>query len=213
MDIEIILKFLLSVFLGIILLLSKREKCSTDKFVSTIILGIATVMSAVFIRSSEIILKSNPLYANIPFLIFFVIIISIFVILSIKDANGPSFPIEALILILTSFAIGFDFYLLAFTTVLITIISSISITYLVKKTKSSNLSVYIISIEENASTVVDIKKILIDLGIRFKNIKLAKSKNGYVIELFVNTSKNKSREFIERSMQLKGVVEMTSETF
>ncbi len=213
MDLEIILKFLLSVFLGIILLLSKRIKCSTDNFVSTIILGIASVMSAVFIKSSGIILKSNPLNSYISFLVFFGIIIAIFVILSIKEKNGPSFPIEALILILTSFIIGFDFYILAFTTILITIISSVSITYLVKKTKSSSLSVYIISIEENASTVVDIKKILIDLGIKFKNIKLAKSKNGYVIELFINTSKNKNREFIERSMQLKGVVEITSETF
>ncbi len=204
MEFEIGLKFLLSFSLGVLLLLSKKTKCNTDCFISTIILGIATTLSAIIINYS----KNNNI-----FILFFGIIIAVFAINTLKENKNSIFPIEALILILISFAIGFDYYFLSFITVLITIISSFLISYIVDMTTNSSLSVFIISIEENASTVIDIKKILTDIGIKFKNIKLSKSKDGYEIELFISTSKNKKSAFIEKSMQLKGVVEMTSETF
>jgi hypothetical protein len=72
---------------------------------------------------------------------------------------------------------------------------------------------FVISVEDKASTVIDIKKILIDIGIKFENIKLTKSKNGYNIELFFNTSKTKTKSFITKVMELKDVIELTSETF
>ena len=204
MEFEIILKFLLSVFLGIILLLSKKVKCNTDCFISSIILGISSTMSSILITTSK---------SNIQFLVFFSILIGIFAFFSVKKDRSTSFTIETLVIILISFSIGSGYYLLSFITVIISIFSSILIPYIVKLTLDTSLSVFIINIEEKASTIIDIKKILIDIGIKFKNIKLSKSEKGYTIELIINTTKNKNKEFIDKCMQLKGVIEMTSETF
>jgi len=199
MEYEIILKLLLSIFLGIILLLSKKIQCKSECFISSILLGIGATISALFLNLSA------PVY-----LVFFGIIIAVFII---NNKSDISFPLETMIIILVSFTIGFDYYLLALTTIIITIISSRFIYYLIKMTKNDNLSVFVISVEDKASTVIDVKKILIDIGIKFENIKLTKSKDGYNIELFFNTSKAKTKSFITKVMELKNVIELTSETF
>lgn len=110
-------------------------------------------------------------------------------------------------------AVGSGFYLSAF---MITIF--ILIGYLLLKRISPLLEqqgkthTYVIATEENASTIIEIKKIIIDLGIHHINSSLRKSQDGYEIDIIVSTSQNKNKVLIDRMMQIPTVKEISSET-
>ncbi len=77
--------------------------------------------------------------------------------------------------------------------------------------KQGKLYVYILSTEERAAIILDIKKTIIDLGLKYISASMRKIRDGYEIELALHTSENKNKEFIERIMQMPDVKEITSE--
>ncbi len=70
---------------------------------------------------------------------------------------------------------------------------------------------YIITTDDRASILIEIKKTVTELGIKYINSTLRKNPKGYEIELTLNTSVNKNRTFMEKVMQIPGVKEVTSE--
>jgi len=198
MSVELILKLLLSVFLSVSILINKKTDCSSNCFISSILIGITSTVSTILFSTSS----------NTGYLIFFAIIIGVFII-----KNNVFIPTETLIIILIGFNIGIENYIYSFIITLFVIIISLLISYLYKVNKIDFLSVFVIEIEDKASTMIDIKKILMDIGIKITKIKLTKSQDGFSIELYLKSSETKIRKFIEKTMELKGVIELNSENF
>ncbi|MCP5047182.1 MAG: MgtC/SapB family protein [bacterium] len=108
--------------------------------------------------------------------------------------------------------IGTGYYMAAFG---ITLFIIATLTLLKKVTaileKQGKLYAYIISTEERASIILDIKKIVIELGLKYINANMRKTRDGYQIEMALHTSQTKNKEFVERIMQLPDVIEINSE--
>lgn len=109
-------------------------------------------------------------------------------------------------------AVGSGYYLTAFA---VTIFIIIGLTLLKRVSplleKQGKVYAYVISTEENATIIIEIKKIIMDLGIHHINSRLRKTREGYEIEFAVATSQTKNKAFIERVMQIPDVKEIISE--
>lgn len=78
-------------------------------------------------------------------------------------------------------------------------------------TTKERIHSYIIGTDDSASVIIQIKKITIDLGIKTVNSAIKRTKDGFDIELVINTSEQKNREFLQSALQLQGVKEITGE--
>ena len=108
--------------------------------------------------------------------------------------------------------VGTGYYLTAF---LVTIFIVIGLTLLQRLSsvleKQGKIYIYVISTEDRAAVIIEVKKIITDLGIHFTDSHLRKNRDGYEIEIAVTTSQQKNKSFIERVMQIPDVIEITSE--
>jgi putative Mg2+ transporter-C (MgtC) family protein len=108
--------------------------------------------------------------------------------------------------------VGSGYYLTAF---LVTIFIVIGLTLLQRLSsvleKQAKIYIYVISTEDRAAVIIEVKKIITDLGIHFTDSHLRKTRDGYEIEIAVTTSQQKNKSFIERVMQIPDVIEITSE--
>ena len=108
--------------------------------------------------------------------------------------------------------VGSGFYLSAFgVTIFILLVLTLLKHLSPVLEKQGKVYAYLISTEENAAVVIEIKKIIMDLGIQYINSRLRKVREGYEIEIAVATSQTKNKNFIERLMQIPDVKEITSE--
>ncbi len=108
--------------------------------------------------------------------------------------------------------IGCGYYLVAFAISIFLVITLFLLRFISESLeKQGKIYFYIIATEERASVIVDIKKVVLELGIKYINAIIRKSTTGYEIEMSLNTSKLKNQEFIQRVMQLPDVKEITSE--
>lgn len=108
--------------------------------------------------------------------------------------------------------VGSGYYLTAF---LVTIFIVIGLTLLQRLSsvleKQGKIYIYVISTEDRAAVIIEVKKIITDLGIHYTDAHLRKTREGYEIEIAVTTSQQKNKSFIERVMQIPDVKEITSE--
>lgn len=70
---------------------------------------------------------------------------------------------------------------------------------------------YIIATEDRASVLIEIKKITRELDLKYIDSRLRKVNDGYEIQISLSTSKTKNEGFIEKVMHLPGVKEIISE--
>jgi putative Mg2+ transporter-C (MgtC) family protein len=109
-------------------------------------------------------------------------------------------------------AVGSGFYLVAFlVAIFVVIVLTVFKFLLAYLEKQKQIYVYLISTEEKASLLVDIRQVLTELNIRYSSARLNRKDGGYEFELIFNTSENKNRDFIEKVMLIKGVREVLSE--
>lgn len=108
--------------------------------------------------------------------------------------------------------VGSGYYLTAFV---VTIFIVIGLTLLQRLSslleKQSKIYIYVISTEDRAAVIIEVKKIITDLGIHYTDAHLIKTREGYEIEIAVITSQQKNKSFIDRVMQIPDVKEITSE--
>jgi putative Mg2+ transporter-C (MgtC) family protein len=108
--------------------------------------------------------------------------------------------------------VGSGYYL---TALLVTIFIVIGLTLLQRLSsvleKQGKIYIYVISTNDRAAVIIEIKKIITDLGIHYTDSHLRKTGEGYEIEIAVTTSQQKNKSFIERVMQIPDVKEITSE--
>jgi putative Mg2+ transporter-C (MgtC) family protein len=109
-------------------------------------------------------------------------------------------------------AVGSGFYLLAFLVALfVVIVLAVFKLLLDVIERQKHHYAYLITTEERASLLVDLRQALTELHIHYSSARLNRRDGSYEFEIIFNTSENKNREFIEKIMLLKGVKEVLSE--
>lgn len=109
-------------------------------------------------------------------------------------------------------AVGSGLYLPAFLVTLLVVMVLTVFKFLqayIEKQKQNY--VYLISTEDRASLLVEIRQVMTELHIRASSSRLKRRGGGYELEVIFNTSENKNREFIDKVMLLQGVNEVLSE--
>lgn len=78
--------------------------------------------------------------------------------------------------------------------------------------KSRKGFAYTITTSEHAGVLADIKKIILELAIHYESARIHKGPDGYCIDILLQTSEEKNREFLSQVMQLKQVTEISNES-
>lgn len=108
--------------------------------------------------------------------------------------------------------VGLGRQLLAFlVTVLVILVLAVFQWIGRKLEKSRKGFAYTIKTAEHAAVLSEIKKVIHELAISYDGARVGKGKDGYVIDILLQTSEEKNREFIDRIMLLQQVSEISNE--
>lgn len=213
MEVDIILKILLAAMLGGILGL-ERELAHKEAGLRTNILiaigsTLITIMSfkiAALTKVADPARLTAQIVSGIGFLGAGAIIQARFAVHGLTTA-ATIWTVAAI-----GIAVGSGFYLVAF---LVTIFALIVLTVfkllLAYLEKQKQNFVYLITTEERAALLVDIRQVLNELNIHYSSARLNHREKSYEFEIIFTTSENKNRDFLEKIMLLKGVKEVLSE--
>lgn len=214
MEIEILLKILLAAVLGGIIGM-ERELAHKEAGLRTNIL-IAVGSTLVTILSFKIAALSQTadparlaaqIVTGIGFLGAGAIIQSRFAVHGLTTA-ATIWTVAAI-----GIAVGSGYYLTSFlVTILVLIILTLFRFISDQLERQKKQYVYIIKIEDKASLFIDIKKLILELGIHDIHTRLGKVDQGFEIEIVFTTSEVKHAGFVERVMQFQGVDELISDS-
>ena len=215
MELEIILKMLLAAVLGGIIGLEREISHKETGLRVYILIAIAsellTVLSLQWAGGTDArIAASSPMTGHIITALGLigagVIIKERFTLQGLSTA-AVVWSVGAL-----GMAVGSGFYLTAFAIAIFIVIALTLLNRIAPLLeKQGKIYAYVISTEERAVIIIEIKKIIMDLGIHYQNARLKKTREGYEIEIAVTTSQTKNKAFIERVMQIPDVKEISSE--
>ncbi len=213
MEIDIILKILLAAMLGGIIGL-ERELAHKEAGLRTNILiaigsALITVLSAKIAAQAQVADPARltaQIVSGIGFLGAGAIIQARFAVHGLTTA-ATIWTVAAI-----GIAVGSGFYLLAFLVTLLVVIVLTLFRFLQAYFERHKRNyVYLISTEEKASLLIEIRQVMTELSIRYASSRLRRHGNGYELEIIFNTSENKNREFLDKIMLLQGVNEVLSE--
>jgi putative Mg2+ transporter-C (MgtC) family protein len=213
MEVDIILKILLAAMLGGIIGLERELSHKEAGLRTNILIAIGstliTVLSfkiAAMTQSADPARLAAQIVSGIGFLGAGAIIQARFAVHGLTTA-ATIWTVAAI-----GIAVGSGFYLLAFlVAILVVIVLTVFKVLLAYLEKHKQNYVYLITTEEEASLLVDLRQVLTELNIRYSSARLNRRDGSYEFELIFNTSENKNRDFLEKVMLLKGVKEVLSE--
>jgi putative Mg2+ transporter-C (MgtC) family protein len=214
METEILLKIILAAFLGGIIGLEREIANKEAGLRTNILIGVGSCLITILsLKISTSVATADParlaaqIVSGIGFLGAGAIIQARFAVHGLTTA-ATIWTVSAI-----GISVGVGFYLISFLVTLLVVII-LRVFRLISKVleKQKKTFAYIVNVEDRASIIVDIKKIMIELGIKYVNMNLAKVKDGFEIELLLDISHNKDKEFVEQMMQLPGIKEVSSES-
>jgi len=214
MESDIILKVFLAALLGGIIGL-ERELANKEAGLRTNILiaigsSLITILSFKFakgVAGADPARLAAQIVSGIGFLGAGAIIQSRFAIHGLTTA-ATIWAVAAI-----GIAAGSGMYLLSFLVTILTLIV-LSIFKVISKhiDKHRKHFAYVIKIKDKASLIHEVKKIIIDLNLKYISADLKKTKNGFEIEVLMTASELKNKRFIESVLQIEGVDELISES-
>jgi len=215
MGIEAILKIVLAAVLGGIIGLEREIAHKEAGLKVNVLISVGSALLTVIIlqlNGSEKLssLAESPMMAHI---ISAVGIIGAGVIVKERfSRQGMTSAATIWIVAALGLTVGIGHYFFAFLTTLLVILALWLLRYVTGMLeKQGKIFAYVISTQDRATIIVEIKKIVRDLDLKYINANLHKTRDGFEIEIALHTSGNKNKEFIERIMQLPDVNEITSE--
>lgn len=208
MEIEIILKMLLAAVLGGIIGLEREiSHKEAGLKVSVLIAMVSALLTVISIKTST---AASPMAGHI--ITALGIIGAAIIIKERFTPRGLTTTAVVWSVGAIGMVVGSGYYLTAF---LVTIFIVIGLTLVQRLSsvleKQSKIYIYVISTEDRAAVIIEVKKIITDLGIHYTDAHLVKTREGYEIEIAVITSQQKNKSFIDRVMQIPDVKEITSE--
>ena len=213
MELEILLKILLSAILGGIIGLEREMSHKEAGLRTNILIAVGSTLLTILSFKFAILAKNvDPsriaaqIVTGIGFLGAGAIIQAKFSIHGLTTA-ASMWTVSAI-----GISVGSGYYLISFLITIFIIIILTFFKYISKIIeKQKKMFVYIIKIEDRASIFTEIKKIITELGINYTNADFYKYKEGIEIEILFTSSQNKNEKFLERTLQLKGVNKITNE--
>lgn len=208
MEIEIILKMLLAAVLGGIIGLEREiSHKEAGLKVSVLIAMVSALLTVISIKTTT---GASPMAGHI--ITALGIIGAAIIIKERFTPRGLTTTAVVWSVGAIGMVVGSGYYLTAF---LVTIFIVIGLTLVQRLSsvleKQSKIYIYVISTEDRAAVIIEVKKIITDLGIHYTDAHLVKTREGYEIEIAVITSQQKNKSFIDRVMQIPDVKEITSE--
>lgn len=213
MEIEIILKILLSAVLGGIIGLERELVQKEPGLRTNILIAVATTLITVIsFKAAESANTGNPLQLATHIVTGIGLLGAGVIIRERSTPRGLSAAAAIWITAALGIAVGSGYYLTSFLVTIFVVLVFTGLKYisLVLENQSQFYS-YIISTEDSAAVLIEVKKIIRELSLKYIDARLRKIDEGYEIEIAITTSKNKNQVFVERVMQLPGVKEITSE--
>lgn len=215
MDIQVLLKLVLAAALGGIIGIEREMAHKRGVLKASVLIAVSTALMTVIAFQLQSSFKDNSGE------IFTIIahIITALGLIGAAAAMRERLPVQGIAtagIVLSTGAIGvlvgFGSYLTALIAVIfiaggMTLLKNISIAI----EKHSTVFTYIINTEDRASVMMEIKKIVLELGLNYINANIKKHRSGFQIDLVLTTSAVKNKSFIERVMQLPDVIEINSE--
>lgn len=213
MEIKILLKILLSAILGGIIGLERELSHKEAGLRTNILIAIgSTLITILSIQLASGSSTADParlaaqIVTGIGFLGAGAIIQARFAIHGLTTA-ATIWTVAAI-----GIAVGFGYYLVSFLVTIMVLVILIFFKYIsFSLEKHNKVFAYIIKIDDKAAVLIDIKKVLMELGIKYISSNIRKLKGGFEIEMVLTTSENKNREFIEKTASLKGIKEIVNE--
>ncbi len=213
MEVEIILKIMLAAMLGGIIGLERELSHKEAGLRTNILIAIgSTLITVLSFKIAAMTQTADParlaaqIVSGIGFLGAGAIIQARFAVHGLTTA-ATIWTVAAI-----GITIGSGFYLLAFlVAVFVVIVLTVFKFLLAILEKQKQIYIYLITTEEKASLLVDLRQVLTELNIRYSSARLNRRDGSYEFEIIFNTSEHKNRDFVEKVMLLKGVKEVLSE--
>ena len=213
MEVDFILKILLAATLGGIIGLERELSHKEAGLRTNILIAIgSTLITVLSFKIAALTKTADParlaaqIVSGIGFLGAGAIIQARFAVHGLTTA-ATIWTVAAI-----GIAVGSGFYLLAFlVAILVVIVLTVFKLLLAYLEKQKQNYVYLITTEEKASLLVDLRQVLTELHIQYSSARLNRRDGSYEFEIVFTTSENKNREFVEKVMLLKGVKEVLSE--
>ncbi|MCU0236614.1 MAG: MgtC/SapB family protein [Acidobacteria bacterium] len=213
MEIAVILKILLAAMLGGIIGLERELSHKEAGLRTNILIAIGSALITVLsLKTAALAPGADParltaqIVSGIGFLGAGAIIQARFAVHGLTTA-ATIWTVAAI-----GIAVGSGFYLLAFVVaILVVVVLTVFKLLLAFLEKQKRNFVYLISAEERASLLVDLRQVLTELNIHYSSARLNRRDGGYEFEIIFSTSENKNRDFLEKVMLLQGVKEVLSE--
>jgi len=213
MEVDIVLKILLAAMLGGIIGLERELSHKEAGLRTNILIAIgSTLITLLSFKIAALTQNADParlaaqIVSGIGFLGAGAIIQARFAVHGLTTA-ATIWTVAAI-----GIAVGSGFYLLAFLVALLVVVVLTGFKFLLAfLEKQKQIYVYLITTEERASLLVDLRQVLTELHIRYSSARLNRRDGSYEFEIIFNTSENKNRDFVEKVMLLKGVKEVLSE--
>ncbi|MCP4150502.1 MAG: MgtC/SapB family protein [bacterium] len=213
MEIEIILKVILTAVLGGIIGLEQHVTRKEAGLRANILIAIgSTLYTILSLKLAEISKTADPALMASQIVIGVGLLGAGVIVRSRFSSHGLINASVVWIVAAVGIAVGSGLYLISFMVTIFVVLILTSLKFIsLKLDIQSKLFSYVISTDDRASVLIDIKKIITESGIKYVNANLKKVDNGFEVEIALNTSKNKNHEFVEEVMQLPGVKEIASE--
>jgi putative Mg2+ transporter-C (MgtC) family protein len=213
MEIEIILKVLLAALLGGIIGLERELVQKAPGMQTNILTAVAAALVTTLSIEITAVSKTGDPTRLTAYIIVAAGLLGLGVIIRERSASrGLSSAAAVLVVTVLGIAVGSGYYLASFLVTIFTVLLFVGLKYITAVLENqSQFYSYAISTEDSAAVLIEVKKIIRELGLNYIDARLRKTDEGYEIEISLNTSKNKNQIFVERVMQLTGVKEITSE--
>lgn len=212
MEIELILKILLSSVLGGLIGLERELSGKEAGLRTTILIAIgSTLFTILSFKIIKIAGAGDPsrIIAQIVTGIGFIGAGSI--IHSRVSVHGLTTAATIWTVSAIGIAVGSGLYLFSLIMALLTILILHIFKYISTRIKNTiGLFSYSLITKNKLSLIADVKNVLIECGINQFEWTVKKVKSGYNIEIFISSSESKRKIFMEKIMEMDGITEFSS---
>jgi putative Mg2+ transporter-C (MgtC) family protein len=213
MEIEIFLKILLSTVLGGIIGLEREISQKGTGLRTNILVAVgSTLFTILSFKLAELSKGADPIRVAAQIVIGIGILGAGAIIRARFSTQGLTTAASIWVTSAIGISVGIGYYLISFIVTMFVVLIIVTLNYISSFLEShEHWYAYVISTEDRASVLIEVKKIIRELGLKYIDARLRKVEEGYEIEIALNTSSTKNQGFIEKVMQLPDVKEIASE--
>jgi putative Mg2+ transporter-C (MgtC) family protein len=213
MEIEIILKILLSAVLGGIIGFERELSRKDTGLLTCILIAVgSTLITILSLKMGDISKAADPTRLTGHIITAIGLLGAGAIVRARFTAHGLTTAAIIWVVAAAGVSVGSGYYLTGLIVTAFVVLILTSLKYITNLLENqAQTFAYVISTEDRASVLIEIKKITRELDLKYIDSRLRKVDNGYEIEISLTTSKTKNEAFIEKAMQLSGVKEIISE--